>query len=186
MLQFQLLARPLRALSCSISLSVSLLSAGSARAADAIVPPHVRSQTAAEWPANVPADHDVDVIVIVTVAADGAVLDAHVDDSMGADYDQAAINAVKRWQFEPATRNGKPIPARVRALVHFAPAGAAPASVTAEPAAQAPASAPPGPAGPAPAQPDPVVPDSATKEAAEDPHGPTEITVAGRARPPTR
>ena len=185
MLQFQLLARPLRALSCSISLSVSLLSAGSARAADAIVPPHVRSQTAAEWPANVPADHDVDVIVIVTVAADGAVLDAHVDDSMGADYDQAAINAVKRWQFEPATRNGQPIPARVRALVHFAPESASEAAMPpAEPAAPPAAKAAPTPE--LASKPDPVVPDSASKEAAEDPHGPTEITVAGRARPPSR
>jgi len=46
------------------------------------------------------------------------------------------------------------------------------------------------PAAPTPpgavSKPDPVVPDSATKEAAEDPHGPTEITVAGRAHPPTR
>ncbi len=80
-----LLARPLGVAACV----VSLLIARAAQAADAIVPPHVRSQTAPDWPANVPADHDVDVIVVVTVAADGAVLDAHVDDSAGADYDQA-------------------------------------------------------------------------------------------------
>src|SRR6478609_172249 len=101
MLQRQLLARPLGVLVCSVTLSASLLLARAAQAADALVPPHVRSQTAPEWPANVPTDHDVDVIVIVTVAVDGTVLDAHVDDSVGADYDQAAINAVKRWQFEP-------------------------------------------------------------------------------------
>ena len=162
----------------------SLLLAGRARGADAVVPPHVRSQVAPDWPEHVAADHDVDVIVIVTVAADGSVLDAHVDDSAGVDYDHAAIEAVKHWAFEPATRNGQPIPARVRALVHFAPATAEPAPPPAEavPPAAGPAAAP-APAAPAP---DPVVPNSAATEAAEDPHGPTEITVAGRARPPTR
>src|SRR3954471_19095337 len=97
-----LLARSLCALACSVPLVIG----GVAQAADAIVPPHVRVQTAPEWPANVPADHDIDVVVVVTVAADGAVLDAHVDDSAGLDYDHAAIDAVKGWQFEPATRNG--------------------------------------------------------------------------------
>jgi len=175
------LARPLRVAICLGSLMI----ARGALGADAIVPPHVRSQTAPEWPANAPTDHDIDVVVVVTVASDGTVLDAHVDDSVGVGYDRAAIDAVKRWQFEPATRNGQPIPARVRALVHFVPAVAA----TVPPAApEAPALAP-APAAPATAtdaKPDPVVPDSASKEAAEDPHGPTEITVAGRARPPTR
>src|SRR6187402_2117199 len=132
-------ARLLGALSCLISLSF----VRSVHAADAIVPPHVRSQTAPEWPANAPADRHVDVVVVVTVAADGAVLDAHVDDSAGVDYDHAAIDAVKHWQFEPATRNGQPIPARVRALVHFAPAGATPAPL---PAPTTPPTAPaPGP-----------------------------------------
>jgi len=175
----QLLARPLGAVACW----VSLLIAGAAQAADAIVPPHVNSRTAPEWPANVPADRDIDVVVIVTVAADGTVLDAHVDDSVGVEYDHAAIEAVKHWQFEPATRNGQPIPARVRALVHFAPVAAAPAPLP--PAEPPPTAATPSPAS-ATSKPDPVVPDSASKEAAEDPHGPTEITVAGRARPPSR
>jgi len=174
-------ARPLGALACSVSLLIGSI----AQAADTIVPPHVRLQTAPDRPANAPADQDIDVVVVVTVAADGAVLDAHVDDSVGADYDHAAVDAVMRWQFEPATRNGRPIPARVRALVHFALAAATPAPLPpAEPPA-APAPALRSGPGPVP-QPDPVVPDSASKEAAEDPHGPSEITVAGRARPPTR
>jgi len=186
MLQRRSLERPLGALACSVSFSISLLFASvSAHAADAIVPPHVRVQTAPEWPTNAAADHDVDVIVVVTVAADGSVLDAHVDDSAGVDYDHAAIDVVKRWEFEPATRNGQPIPARVRALVHFAPKSEPPtppppAEPLAPTAAANTATAVP------PAKPDPVVPDSASKEAAEDPHGPTEITVAGRARPPSR
>src|SRR5450631_4710018 len=97
----------------------ALLNAPGAHAADAVLPPHVRAQIPPEWPQSSHSDRDIDVVVVVTVAADGSVLDAHVDDSAGADYDNAAIAAVKHWQFEPATRNGLAIPARVRALVHF-------------------------------------------------------------------
>ncbi|MEP7049432.1 MAG: TonB family protein [Pseudomonadota bacterium] len=167
----------------------ALLSARRARAADTVVPPHVSSQTAPEWPSNARSDHDVDVVVVVTVAADGAVLDAHVDDSAGAEYDATAIDAVKHWQFEPATRNGRPIPARVRALVHFELAAHAtpplpnPAPKTAD-VAVAPAPAAPVPSAPTSPNANPVLPDTAATEAAEDQHGPTEITVAGRARPP--
>lgn len=152
-----------------------------ALAADTIVPPHVIAQTTPESPPQRESDRDIDVIVVVTVAADGAVLDAHVDDSVGADYDNAAIDSVKHWQFEPATRNGRPIPARVRALVHFAPISA-PVPAPAHVPSPVPSSDPAIP----PTPPDLVIPNSAAKEAAEDPHGPTEITVAGRARPPTR
>lgn len=156
-------------------------------AADTVVPPHVRIQTPPAWPANAPNDHDLDVIVIVTVAADGTVLDAHVDDSMGADYDNAAIEAVKHWQFDAATRDGQPIPARVRALVHFEtpkheppppPVAPAPPETT-ETAAPAPSNAP--------------APNSGTSETPGTGNAPpqqklteTEITVTGRSRPPTR
>jgi iron complex outermembrane receptor protein len=166
----------------------ALLTALHARAADTVLPPHVRTQIAPEWPQKSVSDHDVDVVVVVTVAADGAVLDAHVDDSAGADYDAAAIDAVKRWQFEPATRNGRAIPARVRALVHFElPAHEPTPTVPAPPTETLGTATPavtPAPGAPPPA--DLVIADTASKEAAEDPHGPTEIMVAGRARAPTR
>ncbi|HEX3773970.1 MAG TPA: TonB family protein, partial [Polyangiaceae bacterium] len=157
-----------------------------ARAADSVVPPHVRTQVAPAWPAGAPNDHDLDVIVIVTVAADGTVLDAHVDDSMGADYDNAAIEAVKHWRFEPATRNGVPIPARVRALVHFETPKHGPTPTEPTPAppeapeiatpATAPTNAPSATPSAKPGTPTP----------SQEEQEPAEITVAGRARPPTR
>jgi len=180
-----------RAFAISASLC-TLLNPASARAAGAVLPPHVRAQIPPEWPQSSHSDRDIDVVVVVTVAADGSVLDAHVDDSAGADYDAAAIAAVKHWQFDPATRNGLAIPARVRALVHFELPAHEPAPIANSPpetvdkmtAAPRPlsAQATPSPA----ANPDVVVPDAASTEAAEDPHGPTEIMVAGRARPPAR
>jgi len=145
--------------------------------------PHVRTQVAPDWPKSAHSEHDVDLVVIVTVAADGTVLDAHVDDSAGADYDDAAIAAVKHWQFDAATRNGRAVPARVRALVHFelpahesTPAPNPPAeTVGTAPAGASPSAVTPADAPSHPANPDVVVPDSASTEAAEDPHGPTEI-----------
>ncbi|HTA92665.1 MAG TPA: TonB family protein [Polyangiaceae bacterium] len=181
-------ARPSARLVGAALCLTALMSVAHARAADTIVPPHVRTQVAPAWPANQPSDHDLDVIVIVTVAADGAVLDAHVDDSVGADYDNAAIDAVKHWQFDPATRNGQAIPARVRALVHFeTPAHEAPPPAAPTPAPpEAPDTATPAAATAAsnagPTQASPV----AAPEVSPAPAEPTEITVAGRARPPTR
>jgi len=166
----------------------ALVHSAPAFAADTIVPPHVRVQTPPAWPQNAPNDHDLDVIVIVTVAADGTVLDAHVDDSMGADYDNAAIEAVKHWQFEPATRNGEPIPARVRALVHFeTPKHEPPPPPVAPAAPEAPdtAAAPLAPA----TTPQSSLSATATPETAPpnlEKQETTEITVTGRARPPTR
>ncbi|HEY3668515.1 MAG TPA: TonB family protein [Polyangiaceae bacterium] len=172
----------------------ALLSAPVAQAADTVIPPHVRTQVAPDWPKNARSEHDVDLVVIVTVAADGTVLDAHVDDSAGADYDDSAIAAVKHWQFDPATRNGRPVPARVRALVHFELPAHEPAAapnppaetVGTTPAGASPSAVAPEAAPSHPANPDVVVPDSASTEAAEDPHGPTEIMVAGRAHSPAR
>jgi iron complex outermembrane recepter protein len=183
-------ARPsARLLSAALCLA-ALAAPSRARAADTIVPPHVRTQVAPAWPVNVPNDHDLDVVVIVTVAADGTVLDAHVDDSVGADYDNAAIAAVKRWQFDAATRNGQPIPARVRALVHFeTPAHAAPVPAVPAPAPpEAPDTAAPSAALAAPsAAPAATTPEAeGTASASPDAHDATEITVAGRSRAPTR
>jgi iron complex outermembrane receptor protein len=182
-------ARPsARLLSAALCLA-ALAAPSRARAADTIVPPHVRTQVAPTWPANVPNDHDLDVIVIVTVAADGTVLDAHVDDSVGADYDNAAIAAVKHWQFDAATRNGQPIPARVRALVHFeTPAHAAPAPAVPAPAPpEAPDTAAPAAAATPSAAPTATAPESESAAGANpEAHDATEITVAGRSRAPTR
>jgi protein TonB len=35
--------------------------------------------------------------------------------------DEAALNAVREWQFQPAAFNGKPIPIRMTVTVQFTP-----------------------------------------------------------------
>jgi len=148
----------------------------------------------------VPSDHDADVIVIVTVAADGTVLSAHVDDELSPELAEAAVDTIKHWLFSPAQRNGQAIAAKVKARVHFAAVVVPPAVLATAADAGIASNAPKtssAPATPAPAPP----PAPATATAAATPgseasspetpdesaaHGPTEITVAGRARPPTR
>jgi len=61
------------------------------------------------------------VILRVEVGPDGAAGTVAVDESSGdADLDAAALDAVRRWRFRPALRNGFPVAAQVRVPVRFA------------------------------------------------------------------
>lgn len=71
-------------------------------------------------------------MLALTVAVDGSVSDASVA-SGAAPFSTSALAACKTWSFEPATRDGKPVPAKIRFVVRFSP----PAP---EPSATAPAS----------------------------------------------
>jgi TonB family protein len=55
----------------------------------------------------------------VTVEPDGAVSDAHVEHAGDPEFDRAAVEAVRRWRFEPARRGDRPVRARVRVAVRF-------------------------------------------------------------------
>lgn len=68
------------------------------------------------------------VVVIVDVAADGSVSDVQVEKSRPAGvFDQATLDAVRNWTFEPAIRDGRPVAGRVRVPVDFAMDEPAPA-----------------------------------------------------------
>jgi len=62
---------------------------------------------------------DRKVELIVTVELDGTVGDTVVLTSGGAEFDHAAMEAVSRWRFIPATRAGTPIRARIHIPFHF-------------------------------------------------------------------
>ncbi len=60
------------------------------------------------------------VSVLIAVAEDGRVTSATVAQSSGyTALDEAALAAVRRWRFRPATRDGVPISGTVRTAVHF-------------------------------------------------------------------
>ena len=58
------------------------------------------------------------VIMEVTVDTDGSVRDAKVLRSIPL-LDQAAIDAVKQWQFTPTLMNGQPVPIVMTVTVNF-------------------------------------------------------------------
>ena len=58
------------------------------------------------------------VIVDATIGLDGKVVDAKVVRSIPL-LDAAALDAVKRWEFEPTLLNGKPVSVIVTVAVQF-------------------------------------------------------------------
>ena len=85
-------------------------------------PPVVVHHVDAVYPPSALAERkDADVVLTVTVDADGHVSKVDVAESGGADLDEAAIVAAREWTFVPATRNGKPVASRIKMPFHFAP-----------------------------------------------------------------
>jgi len=58
------------------------------------------------------------VIISATIGADGRVTDARIIKSVAL-LDQAALDAVKQWQFSPTRLNGVPIPVIMTVTVNF-------------------------------------------------------------------
>ncbi len=59
------------------------------------------------------------VVVAFIVDPSGRVSEVSVLKSSDTSFNTAAINAVKKWRFEPAQRGGKPIEARIRQTIEF-------------------------------------------------------------------
>jgi protein TonB len=61
-----------------------------------------------------------EVILIVDVDAQGNVTDVSVEkSSRNRDLDRAAMEAARKWRFNPSTVNGQPAAGRVRVPVAF-------------------------------------------------------------------
>jgi TonB family protein len=87
-----------------------------------VTPPVVVTHVDAVYPASaVPSGEHVDVVLAVTVDADGNVSKLQVLDSGGPALDEAAETAVRQWKFRPAMRAGRPVASRIRVPFHFAP-----------------------------------------------------------------
>jgi TonB family protein len=72
-----------------------------------------------EYPATAQQAHVSGVVIIeATIGPDGKVIDAKVLRSVPM-LDQAALNAVKQWEYTPTLLNGKPVPVVVTVTVNF-------------------------------------------------------------------
>jgi TonB family protein len=163
--------------------ALSLVHVAGARAQEAtappsVTPPAVVAHVDAVYPTTALALREhADVLLAVTVDADGHVSKVDVLQSAAPDLDEAAIVAARQWRFNPALRNGKPVASRIRIPFHFAPPAPAPEMIEtskpnqldAQQAAQQGAAANPAAAGGADAG-----ANAATDTSAED------VTVHGR------
>jgi protein TonB len=59
------------------------------------------------------------VYVVFVVDTDGRVLRPEVEGSPDAAFDSAAIDAVRRWRFEPAVVRGEKVKAKMRVPIRF-------------------------------------------------------------------
>jgi TonB family protein len=77
-------------------------------------PPSVVRRVAAAYPIDAYDSHrEGETEVLVTIAPDGALLNASLSKSSGsASLDQATLDAVKRYKFHPADKDGAPIEAQ--------------------------------------------------------------------------
>lgn len=92
--------------------------------APTITPPAIKSDQGAVYPAQAVTDKVTDTVTVVLVLeidATGEVRKATVETPQGHGFDEAAVDAAKKIVFEPATRNGKPVAAKVRHKYDFAP-----------------------------------------------------------------
>lgn len=55
----------------------------------------------------------------VVIGKDGQVQDIKVLKSLGQEFDANSMDAVKKWKFEPAQKDGKPVPVEVRIEIVF-------------------------------------------------------------------
>jgi periplasmic protein TonB len=65
------------------------------------------------------AKYQGSVVLMATVSASGKVVDVKVLSRLGMGLDEKAIEAVRRWKFKPATKDGKPVAVQVAVDVAF-------------------------------------------------------------------
>ena len=65
------------------------------------------------------ANREAVVTVEFTVDVDGKATDIKVADPKGFGFDEAAIEAIKKWRFTPAKKGGESVPMRVRQPIRF-------------------------------------------------------------------
>ncbi len=155
-------------------LALTVVLGGGVAAAQGVVPPSPLETPPAIYPRA--ETRTADVVTQVTVSPSGQVSSAEVVESAGAAFDEAALEAVKRWTFRPALRAGEPVSARVKVPFRFEPP---PAPAVATPVA--PPSVPD--AGPAPSVAFPAaVPEQAPQDAGSAGQAVEEVSVRGTRR----
>lgn len=64
-------------------------------------------------------------VIEITIDEQGNITNKTVLNSLGTDIDSKCLAALENWHFQPATRNGRPIPSKQDAIFPFKPRGSA-------------------------------------------------------------
>jgi TonB family protein len=89
-----------------------------------ITPPRLKTDSAAVYPERALRDHvhdSVTVALVLEIGSDGYVRRANVVEPRGHGFDDAAVSAAFGLVFEPATRDGRPIAAKIKYQYNFTP-----------------------------------------------------------------
>ena len=86
--------------------------------------PVIKKDEGAKYPDQAIKDKvkdPVEVVLVLELDATGAVKNAVVETPAGHGFDEAAVEAANKLEFEPAKRNGQPIAAKIRHKYTFTP-----------------------------------------------------------------
>lgn len=138
-----------RACACALAFGVAVASlaapaaaqtpppgTSAAPAAPRIVSPKLLSDPDVAYPEG--ATGDAEITVLLLVGVDGGVTEATPEPGSAEPFRSAAEAAARTWRFEPATRDGAPVAARIKVLVVFRPPQRVEIPVEATPEATAP------------------------------------------------
>jgi TonB family protein len=74
------------------------------------------------YPAEAKANKDTldgPVVLMVIIGTDGVPVKVFVKQSLRADYDQSALDAVREWRWKPYLLNGNPIEVKTTVTVNY-------------------------------------------------------------------
>ena len=107
---------------CWFLLAVTLFAFGSEgqKAATQDAPPQVIYNPDLEYTPAARRDRvQGPVVVYINLDAEGIPHDMKVVKKLRSDLDQKAVEAVSKWRFKPAIKNGSPVPTTVNVQVAF-------------------------------------------------------------------
>lgn len=85
-----------------------------------VKPPRLRKEVKPQYSERAKAEKiEGEVLMECVVKADGTVGDIKIVRSLDAELDQAAVDAARHWEFDPGTRNGKPVDVLVTIAMAF-------------------------------------------------------------------
>jgi TonB family protein len=107
-------------ISVDVTAPIAVCSAKQMTADPCAAPPRLVRKTDPVYPEqDRKAKIDGTVVLNVIVGSDGKVRDIHVARSLKPELDEAAITAIRQWEFQPGTYLGKPVATKVNVEMNF-------------------------------------------------------------------